>query len=89
MGVSLISRHTLGLELDAGRLVVLDVAGLPIVRNWYVVHLAAKRLSPAASAFKAFVLAEAGKLLGAPVPRPPRPKPPKSRKTLAKTLAKH
>jgi len=89
MGVSLISRHTLGLELEAGRLVVLDVAGLPIVRNWYVVHLAAKRLSPAASAFKAFILSEAGRLLGAPVPRPARPKALKSRKTLAKVLVKH
>jgi DNA-binding transcriptional LysR family regulator len=89
MGVSLLSAHTLGVELDAGRLVLLDVEGLPIVRNWYVVHLAAKRLSPAAAVFRAFMLSEAGALLGAPIPRPPRPKAPKSRKRLAKTFAKH
>jgi DNA-binding transcriptional LysR family regulator len=89
MGVSLISGHTLGAELETGRLAVLDVEGLPIVRNWYVVHLLEKHLSPAAAAFRAFMLSEAGPLLGAPIPRPPRPKAPKSRKRLAKTFAKH
>ncbi len=58
MGISLLSRHTVGLELATRRLVVLDVAGLPIVRNWFVVHLTAKRLSPIAQALKAFLLAE-------------------------------
>ena len=31
-------------------------SGLPVMRDWYVVHLAAKRLSPTAQAFRAFVL---------------------------------
>ena len=56
MGVSFLSRHTIGLELASKRLVVLDVRGLPVMREWYVVHLAAKRLSPTAQAFRAFVL---------------------------------
>ena len=56
IGVSFLSRHTIGLELESGRLVVLDVRGLPVMRHWFVVHLAAKRLSPTAQAFKAFVL---------------------------------
>jgi DNA-binding transcriptional LysR family regulator len=63
MGISLLSLHTVGLELAAGRLVTLDVQGLPIVRNWYVVHLAQKRLSPVARALKGFLLSEAAKLL--------------------------
>jgi len=63
MGISLLSLHTVGLELAAGRLVTLDVRGLPIVRNWYLVHLAQKRLSPVAQALKGFLLSEAAKLL--------------------------
>ncbi|MBK5104066.1 MAG: LysR family transcriptional regulator [Burkholderiales bacterium] len=63
MGVSLLSLHTIELELKTRRLVVLDVQGLPIVRDWHVVHLAAKRLSPVAQAFRDFLLSTAGKLL--------------------------
>jgi DNA-binding transcriptional LysR family regulator len=58
MGISLLSLHTVGLELATRRLAILDVVGLPIVRSWYVVHLARKRLSPVAQALKAFLLAE-------------------------------
>jgi DNA-binding transcriptional LysR family regulator len=71
MGISLLSLHTVGLELAAGRLVTLDVQGLPIVRDWYIVHLAQKRLSPVAQALKGFLLSEAAKLLeGQDVPYP-------------------
>ena len=58
MGISFLSLHTVGLELATRTLVLLDVAGLPIVRDWYVVHLAQKRLSPVAAALKAYLLAE-------------------------------
>jgi LysR family transcriptional regulator, low CO2-responsive transcriptional regulator len=63
MGISLLSLHTIELELKTRRLAVLDVQGLPIVRDWHVVHLAAKRLSPVAQAFRDFLLSTAGKLL--------------------------
>ena len=63
MGISLLSLHTIGLELKTRRLAILDVQGLPIVRDWYVVRLAAKRLSPVAQAFRTFLLAEARKLI--------------------------
>ena len=66
LGLSFLSRHTLGLELAAGRLVALDVVGMPLLREWYVVHLAPKRLSPVASACRAFILAEAPRLLASP-----------------------
>jgi len=56
MGISFISMHTVGLELKAGKLVILDVIGLPIVRDWYVIHLREKRLSPIAAAFRGFLL---------------------------------
>jgi DNA-binding transcriptional LysR family regulator len=58
MGLSFISRHTVGLELSTGDLALVHAPGLPVVRTWHVVHLAAKRLSPAADAFKAFLLDE-------------------------------
>jgi len=56
MGVSFLSRHTIGLELASSKLVVLDVRGLPVMRRWFVVHLASKRLSPSAQLFRKFVL---------------------------------
>jgi LysR family transcriptional regulator, low CO2-responsive transcriptional regulator len=56
MGVSFLSRHTIGLELESRKLAMLDVRGLPVMRRWFVVHLAAKRLSPTAQAFRAFAL---------------------------------
>jgi DNA-binding transcriptional LysR family regulator len=65
MGVSFISRHTINLEIQTQRLVVLDVCGTPVIREWHVAHLAKKRLSPTAVAFKEFVLAHGGKLLPA------------------------
>jgi len=65
MGISLLSLHTIGLELKTRRLAILDVRGLPLVRDWYVVRLAAKRLSPVAQAFRTFLLTEAGRLIPA------------------------
>jgi DNA-binding transcriptional LysR family regulator len=56
LGVSFISMHTLGLELKARKLVTLDVVGLPLVRDWYVIHLREKRLAPIAAAFRSFLL---------------------------------
>ncbi|MGD8709410.1 MAG: LysR family transcriptional regulator, partial [Ectothiorhodospiraceae bacterium] len=55
MGIAVISRHTIHLELQAGRLVELDVQGMPQVRTWFVVHLKGKELPPAARRFKQFV----------------------------------
>ena len=60
MAVALLSLHTMGLEVATGALRVLDVEDLPIVRRWYLVHRRDKRLSPAALAFRAFMLEEAG-----------------------------
>jgi DNA-binding transcriptional LysR family regulator len=64
MGVSFMSLHSIGLELEAKRLAVLDVVGLPVVGNWYAVHLRDKRLSPLAEAFRAFLATEAAAMLG-------------------------
>jgi LysR family transcriptional regulator, low CO2-responsive transcriptional regulator len=63
MGVSFLSAHTIGQELELGRLAVLAVEGLPVVRHWHVVHLARKRLPPVAAAFKQFLLDEGADLV--------------------------
>jgi LysR family transcriptional regulator, low CO2-responsive transcriptional regulator len=67
MGISFLSLHTIGLELEAKRLVVLDVAGMPVKRQWNLVHREGKRLSPAASAFREFLLRETAQLIGDPL----------------------
>lgn len=65
MGLSFLSLRTIRHELASGHLVLLDIAGLPIVRHWHVTHLASKRLSPAARELKSFLVEEAGPLVTA------------------------
>jgi DNA-binding transcriptional LysR family regulator len=59
MGLSFLSLHTIGLERQHGLIAVLDVEGTPIVRAWNVVHNLSKMLSPAAEAFRYFMLERA------------------------------
>lgn len=56
LGISILSRHTLTLECDQGPLHILDVAGFPLVRQWYVAYPADKHLSTVAEAFIAHLL---------------------------------
>jgi LysR family transcriptional regulator, low CO2-responsive transcriptional regulator len=56
MGIGFISTHTVGLELATTKLVTLNVLGLPLIRDWYVIHLREKHLSPIAAAFRSFLL---------------------------------
>ncbi|MCL2346343.1 MAG: LysR substrate-binding domain-containing protein [Desulfobulbus sp.] len=65
MGVSLLSLHTLSLELKTGVIAILDLVGTPIERTWYVVHMNAKRLLPAGVHFRGFLLDEAAAALDA------------------------
>lgn len=51
LGISVLSRRNLGLELNNNHIVVLDVAGFPLIRRWYAVHLRGKKLSLAARSF--------------------------------------
>lgn len=59
MGLGILSLHTVQLELELQRLIVLDVEHFPIQRHWYVIHRKGKRLTSVAQAFKDFLLAEA------------------------------
>jgi DNA-binding transcriptional LysR family regulator len=51
LGLAVLSRHVLALDAPSGALRELDVQGFPLLRQWYAVHLAAKKLSPLATAF--------------------------------------
>lgn len=66
LGLALLSVHTLEMELALKRLVVLDVAGFPVLRDWYIVHRAGKRLSAVAQAFKDFILTETTDIVHVP-----------------------
>jgi DNA-binding transcriptional LysR family regulator len=68
LGLALLSMHTLEMELALKRLVVLDVQGFPVLRDWYIVHRAGKRLSVIAQAFKDFILNESKSLVTVPSP---------------------
>ena len=58
MGLGFLSLHTLGLELQAGAIEIVPVQGTPVVRTWNIVHLQSRVLSPAAEAFRYFILEE-------------------------------
>lgn len=64
LGLGLLSRDTVEMELALGRLVILHVAEFPIMRYWYVVHRHGKRLSVVAQAFKDYLIKESPALLG-------------------------
>ncbi|MEO7398120.1 MAG: LysR family transcriptional regulator [Ilumatobacteraceae bacterium] len=59
LGIAFISAHTVAAELADARLVVLDVVGLPVVRQWFVVRRNSRRLGPAGQAFWDFLGAHA------------------------------
>jgi len=71
MGVAVISAHTVAAELREGRLVALDIKGLPINRKWYLVKHGHKRFLPSAQALWDFLAREGRQYL----PQQPPPGP--------------
>lgn len=65
IGIAMLSLHTVRLEMAAGRLVTLRVAGLPLRRQWFVVHSRQRQLTPAAEEFLQYLLREADDLMRA------------------------
>jgi DNA-binding transcriptional LysR family regulator len=55
--------QTVRAELAEGRIAMLDVQGLPLRRQWFVVHSRARRLTPAPAEFREFLLHEADALM--------------------------
>ncbi len=59
LGISILSRYTLGLDTEQSQLAVLDVAGFPVEKQWQFVYPVGKQVSTVARAFMDFVRAEA------------------------------
>ncbi|MBS1155750.1 MAG: Transcriptional regulator, LysR family [Proteobacteria bacterium] len=56
LGISLLSLHTLALELRGHDLALLEIDGTPLRRTWHIVHMRAKQLSPAGQQFRRFLI---------------------------------
>lgn len=56
LGIALISATTIEAEIKDKRLAILPVAGIPIVRQWFLVHLSKSELTPTAKALRQFVM---------------------------------
>ncbi len=63
LGVSVLSLHSLRLELATGQLCVLDVEGFPLNRRWFAVHMPGKQLSLVARTFLDFLLEKGADLI--------------------------
>ena len=79
-GAAFLSLHTCGLEMETGMLALLPMANNPLERDWYVMHLASRRLPQVASAFKAFLAEEAQALILAQL-KGPKIKPSRARRS--------
>ncbi len=63
MGLALISRHTIGMELGLGRIAMLDVEGFPLMRSWFVVHRRAMPQLPVHGRLRAFLIAHGAAII--------------------------
>lgn len=70
MGLGFVSLHTAGLDLAAKRLTVLRIDGMPVMRDWFVVHRSGKRLSAVAGAFKDYLIGHGAGLIKSATQRP-------------------
>ena len=55
LGVGFLSLNTIGLERGLGLVHIPEIAGLPVMRRWHVVHRRGKKLLPITQAFCDFV----------------------------------
>ncbi len=56
LGIAFISAHTIAFEVEAGRLAILDVTGMPIRRQWFSVMRSDHAISPAMATFHDFLM---------------------------------
>ena len=70
LGISIMSRFTLGLEPEPARLICLDVEGFPLENHWHFAYPVGKQLSPTARAFMEFARLEARELARQGIQRP-------------------
>ncbi|WP_101067195.1 LysR family regulator CbbR [Roseovarius salinarum] len=71
LGIAMISQHTVTEELRSGRLVTLDAPGLPIMRQWYLLHRRDLDMTPTLKTVWSYISDLQGSFLpGAPDPAP-------------------
>ena len=70
LGVGFISAHTIALEVELGRLVILDVVDTPVRRQWFAVSRTDRTPSPTMIAFRDFIIRRGREFLPAIVPSP-------------------
>lgn len=63
LGIAFISGHTIASELEAGRLALLDVTGMPIHRQWFAVTRGDRGMTPAMTALHEFLAREGSRHL--------------------------
>lgn len=63
LGIAIISGHTIAHELQTGRLVLLKLPGLPILRQWYLIRRLGSRQTQASLKFQEFLDREASAFL--------------------------
>jgi DNA-binding transcriptional LysR family regulator len=56
LGIAVLPHESVALELASGDLIMLDVQGFPLRRQWYIVHVRDRRLSLAANALRQLLL---------------------------------
>lgn len=64
LGISVLSKHNIRLEQEAGLLTILDVQHFPLMRKWYAVHHKDKKLSNTTRHFLDFLLNDGARIWG-------------------------
>ena len=65
LGVGFVSLHAVSADLEQRSVVVLDIAGLPVMRRWYLVQHRDKLASALAKRFAAFIQTEGASYVNA------------------------
>ncbi|MGD1876550.1 MAG: LysR substrate-binding domain-containing protein [Kiloniellaceae bacterium] len=63
LGIAIISAHTCHSELAEGKLATLQAEGLPLVRQWFLIHRSDRELTKAAEVLRQFIIAHKGEVL--------------------------
>lgn len=71
-GIGFLTIHAVGLDVEAGRLAILDVEDFPVQRRWYAVHRRGKQLPAVTRAFGEFLRAEGEASIARQLPAPLR-----------------
>jgi DNA-binding transcriptional LysR family regulator len=63
VGLAFVAVHSVAKEVQAGKLAVLDVVGLPIRRQWFAISRTDRVLTPVMAAFQDFLTRQSAKFL--------------------------